>query len=435
MIAGEKSRLSPALFLSTWLIYALFSYPFPKEITYVEVLIGVMLMLFVGSRNAFVVLSLGGKFHADNRRGIKIPAWIYVVFMYWLVVPLMLALVYHWELRDVFRDLVPVLYLFFPVLLLPAMSTADYPWAAKLPWWISIGGIIFSIRYFFGVDLAPWEIGETYYIDDLNYLPYEPAVLYGIIFFTGMALIANQKNFVQRALTTIGLLCGSLICFTALGGIVQRAPLGLATIAILLLSFRAIKSSPFLVVVVAAAFVGVFWAFSAPLVGLFDLLQEKQAVEGLSAKFVEFTYIIENVSNSVGLILFGHGWGSTYYNAVLGGDVRFTHSLLSYSLFKVGLLGLASVVVTCSFLVFRAARSVGFSLFTDPAVLAGLSTIIIGLFFQPTYKVLTYGIVLLITILRARALIDARSRQRVFTGFGFSHRQINDVAAMQKNAK
>lgn len=403
-IPFKIAQLRFALFAGTWLIYALFSYPFPKAVSYIELLIGFMLVLFVGAFNILYMFYAvgGGGLIIRNQSVTTVPKWLYIIFMYWLIVPLAMATFHSWEIVDILRDLIPLFYLFLPVMMFQSLSTDGFPWRERLPWLIAFGGVIFSVRYFIILGIMPWKIGSQFLNDELNYMPYEPSVLYGLIFLMGSLLQANKANMLVKTLIVSGQLVGGILCFASLAGIVQRAPLGLAVISLSLLWMGARKKEPYRFMIVAIILAVFIFSFAEQFSSLYNLLEKKQSSEGAGAKGRELVGVIAASSESIVTILFGAGWGSLYFNPVLKGPVRFTHSLLSYSYFKVGFVGFLSLLLVLLYLAIKGARPFVLKLFGDPAVLAGISTILIGLLLQPTYKVLSYGLIILVTILRFR---------------------------------
>ena len=70
------------------------------------------------------------------------------------------GVVYGWDMTDIIRDLIPCVYLFVPLLLLPAMKRSTLNWLAILPWIISVMGVILSIRFYVVVQISLWKWAE-----------------------------------------------------------------------------------------------------------------------------------------------------------------------------------------------------------------------------------------------------------------------------------
>jgi hypothetical protein len=102
------------------------------------------------------------------------------------------------------------------------------------------------------------------------------------------------------------------------------------------------------------------------------------------------------VGDDLGTALFGLGWGALFADpAVRGSRVSFVHNMNGYYFLKTGVLGSIAVFFYVFYLLsrprIRALRNL-------PWLLAGAGSLIVGLVFQPSYKVLTYGLILLLPL-------------------------------------
>jgi O-antigen ligase len=133
--------------------------------------------------------------------------------------------------------------------------------------------------------------------------------------------------------------------------------------------------------------------------GAIELVINKTETVGLNKKDLEVRTVLYHIGQSPSLVLLGTGWGGVFDNPAIYANVKisFTHSLISYALLKTGLIGF---VLVCMYLLFIINRIVvNYDRKRLPVLLAGLPPLLIGLFFQPSYKTLMYGFVLLALIL------------------------------------
>ncbi|MGA7750995.1 MAG: hypothetical protein WCA63_12720, partial [Gallionella sp.] len=106
-----------AVFIVMILIYAFFSSSTPDEFGIPEAFIGLLLLVFVGSRVA--ILSLGGFL---LQRQNAVPSVAYWCFMVMMLVPSGWGLLVNGNtLSNYFRDAIPLLYLFLPIFFVPQM--------------------------------------------------------------------------------------------------------------------------------------------------------------------------------------------------------------------------------------------------------------------------------------------------------------------------
>lgn len=126
-----------------------------------------------------------------------------------------------------------------------------------------------------------------------------------------------------------------------------------------------------------------------------SLLFLKQQTMGTNGKAGEWFAVIKQISTSFEEFLFGIGWGGTFYNPILNYPTRFTHSMVSFYLLKTGVVGVAAL-----FLYVLVSVRVGITSaqVNDPDlrriyVLATIPPLLIGLLFQPSYKILSFALV------------------------------------------
>lgn len=380
--------------------YAIFSFPFPRNPGAVEVLIGLLLVMAVGWQGAST--AWGGVF-LRSRGGIGLKL-VSISFAWLLCVPLLVGVLMQWHVVDIIRDVIPLIYLYIPVLLLPFLLRSRLDWAWLLMWLLSIVGVIFSIRFFIITGAALSDIGRTSLFDDLLYLPYDPSVLFAGIFLPLMAIIRVKLSRPSSIFKSMIMLMGGLLSLAALAGVVQRAPLGLAVLAMLIFLLRMTRHSFWRSVVLALVIGVVVILAYEQITGIWELLLKKQALHGFNQKLEELIVIASGIGSSPINVLFGLGWGGLFRAPAYGGlAVSFTHSLPSYILLKTGILGVVMFIVFAGWVLRRYLRAMLRVWFDNterlPGLLAASASLMIGLLFQPTFKLLTYGVIVLALVL------------------------------------
>ncbi|WP_010272262.1 membrane protein [Paenibacillus senegalensis] len=379
------------------LVYAGFSVPFPANPGMVEAGIAVLLALFVTVPVSILVMA--GGFSVYERLGLA-PSWLHLGFFLLVWGQLFNGAVIHgWSVADMIRDLVPAIYIFLPLLLLPAMLRTSFSkWLKVLPYVISLAGVLLSLRFYMEVGIWPWELGGRHYFDNYLYLPYDPVVTFAGIFLPLMAVQSWNGRRPQRWLASLAMLTGGALALGSLMAVAQRAPLGLAAIGFVLYFFMLTYRSLGKMLVLLILAVSIGFLAQEQISSSIQLLSAKQEEVGANGKTEELKAVWSEVSRTPRTLLFGIGWGGLYESpAVEGQQVSFTHSALTFFLLKTGISGL---VFFMFYLLWVARNGCSqWSLKTMPVLLASLVPILIGLFFQVSYKTLSFGVVLTIICL------------------------------------
>ena len=182
-----------------------------------------------------------------------------------------------------------------------------------------------------------------------------------------------------------------------------RAYTGLFATAFFCASLTQIKKTGFYIRVLPFAALGLVFIWPH-IVSVVQLLWLKQQMMGTNGKAGEWIAVFSTISASPQTLLFGIGWGGTFENPILLNDTtRFTHSLLSFYLLKTGIMGLIALVLIFTALVLTVLKMFGpvrpLSLERLIVLFASIPVMIIGVLFEPTYKMLSYGIILSLLIL------------------------------------
>jgi len=370
------------------LLYGGFSSPFPDEYGISELLIGLLLI----SIGIFQLPSLAGIIFNVNYFSCSIP------FVWMLVVPTLVG-IFHWDVDDIIRDIVPLFYLFLPLIL--------FSWAEKISgigfvrsYLVSamvVGGGGFALRYFTSQGIGFGDLGTGLFLINLKYYSYDPLVTFAAIYGLLFALTLLKSSSMTKYPLVVTLAGISLLAVGSLGGIGQRAPLAILCVCLIIFIFKYAGRSSipawfsiFLLLAIIFYFRDIVFAF-------YSLLAEKTEIVGINGKFEEFELIIDILSDSWYGLLFGLGWGGVYYNPIIDGTVRFSHSIVGFYLLKTGLVGL---VIMSSYVYWLAKLYINVLLdawrsdVTQLPLLFAIGSAPIIALLQPTYKTLGFGLLL-----------------------------------------
>ncbi len=186
-----------------------------------------------------------------------------------------------------------------------------------------------------------------------------------------------------------------------LAAILQRGALILAFLVLWFVFLdRVIRSPKILMLGFLTALIG-FAVMGDTILDLVALIARKTAEVGDNARIAELQSVIDTMNDDPMRWLFGAGWGARIYTAASGyAHVRYTHMLLSYILFKAGLVGLGALTLYLT-LLFRRLRLASHH---DPALTAAvLPSLLLGLTLYPSFKMLCFGAMLSLIWATARA--------------------------------
>lgn len=385
------------LFGAVVALYALFSISTPQDFGWAEVLIGAVLVVLVGPYSAALSFGAFPRVHQTISERLA-----HVCFLGLLILPTLVFIVRKNRADDFVRDLIPLLYFFLPVMLLPHFKNNPAFWEKALVVGLCIIGISFSVRHFLieGVELA--DLGRAVIFGDLSYFPLNPAVLFSATFLLIFGL-SKLERWKPQGLVLIAL---GLIPFAAIVAVLLRGQIVLVLASVLLYVLFLAKRKAILWTLTLGAVCAVFLT-QAELVGaLADLIVHKSEDVGLlNARDLEFKAVWHNAAESSGQAVFGEGWGGLIDNPAAEAVVRFTHNLTLYAILKGGVFGLLFFGVYCVLSAIKAWRN--FRVARDPfhtaiAIAAG-NTLLIHFFLETGFKTLSLGLVLSLVWLINRA--------------------------------
>lgn len=223
----------------------------------------------------------------------------------------------------------------------------------------------------------------------------DPALLFAAIYLgcLGMSFVLIKP---RRGLLGLGALGGGGLCAYAFASLGMRAFSALLALSVALFVVHLIKYRRFPFWVLMGAALVLLLLFYDPLSALISQMWAKQQTEGLSGRHLEVFAVMDSIASSKDKLLFGVGWGGTFANPIYeAASTRYTHSLFTYWLLKTGIIGCLVMV----FFVFTLCRQldlrgVWVSGHRLAILLATISVVLIGLLFEPTYKMLSFGMVL-----------------------------------------
>ncbi|MCW2236935.1 hypothetical protein [Azospirillum canadense] len=377
-------------------LYGLFSAPAPSDIRMAEAGIGLLLLLAIGLRRPLYVATA----HAlrDPRLdGWETPAVLALAWLLW--VPVLRGVWVGWAPGDMLRDVVPLLYLFLPVLLVPLLDDDAELAVRRLRWGLMLAGAAFALRWWKQASWGFGAVGSRAMADGGVYLLNAPSVLFAAIALplTGIQM-ATRGGVAQR---TAGAVCLALgfLCLGALAGAVHRMALGLAAAAFLVVGVWRVRRAPLAVGLALLAVAGVVLAFPDMVVGALTQVAEKNRLAGANTRWEEAAAVVALTIADPGSFLFGQGWGALIANPAVGGwRVSYTHTLPTYALAKTGLLG---ALALSAYILALAPRALSALRCDPPLAWAVLPPLVMAFCVHTSFKYLDTGLLLTLLLLTA----------------------------------
>ncbi|MEI6558144.1 MAG: hypothetical protein WCO00_07025 [Rhodospirillaceae bacterium] len=392
-------------------VYGLASAPAPPEAGAAEIAIALLLIAATGLERPAAMASGRLLLHPEARRFETVGA---VVFVGLLWVPLLRGAALDWSGRDILRDLVPLLYLFLPVLLVAPLRVAGARAVGLLVTGLTLAGLAFALRWWTDAGWAFGAIGHRAMGEGPGYLLNSPAVQFAALWlpFSAIRLLwpavdaePRPGRLWLRLALPLPLIVAALLIGAALAGTVHRmALLMIAASGLGYLVWCARRTVwPLLVVLLGLAALLTLLP-GAPLPGALGMLVIKSQQVGVNERANEVAAVLDQTGRSWTSLLIGDGWGTLMANPAVGGwRVSYTHSFPSYLLLKTGLLGLLLMVcwlATLAPAALRLARR------DPPLAFAALPPLAGGLLVHTSFKYLCFG--LLLTLVTLAAELPAR---------------------------
>jgi hypothetical protein len=365
--------------------YGLFGVPAPGRFSWREMAVGGGLVLAIGVIRPILVAS-GAMLIEPRARTHDVVGT--AAFNYLLWVPLLRAGIHGSDVQDIVRDVVPLMFLFLPVLLMPT----DKAGRRVLVLGIAAVGVVFALRWW-GTGLAFGQVGRVVMPEGDGYLLNSPAVLFAAVWLPLLALDRLERRPGLLSLALASLLCGAaIVAGAALAGAVHRAALVMAALALGCLAATQARHKPLLptmmlaVLAVSAALAG------GQVVGAIEQVATKTQTYGLNERSAEAVAVLEQVGASWSDLLLGQGWGAMVRSPAVGGMwVSYTHSFATYMLVKTGLVG---CLVTLAYLASLVPGPLRLMQSDLPLAVALMPPLGLGLFAHTSFKYMCFGLLL-----------------------------------------
>ena len=396
------------LLIVTIITYAAFSDPTPDQISWAELLMGGCLVALVGPGRGLSIASGARLVLIEDEHVTRIRN---IAFVWLMLVPLVVGTMRSASATDLVRDLIPMLFLFLPLLVGETLESRDRrPVSVWLVRAASLGGLILALRHLLITQSSLEQIGEGFYSEHSLYLSTDSFVHFAAAYLLleGFQRLVSLR--LKSVVLAVGLILGGLFCLGVLALKGHRGPV-ILVIGVLFLFFVIAPGlgarMKFRVLAAGAAACIVAWlAYGDILLRLADLFLAKHEAVGISNRDAEFLAIVDIVFRDTFAAIFGLGFGSVYESPAASATVNFAHWIGGYVLLKAGLIGV--ILVILYFLTFFGSF---LRLLRRESVLAlGLiGPLLIGVTISGTYRFLSYGV--LLTILHIAAKTSDASSQ------------------------
>ncbi|MBY6265082.1 hypothetical protein EI613_24635 [Azospirillum sp. 412522] len=390
--AGRGAALSMAAGL---LLYGGLSVPAPPGLRWVEIAIGLLILASIGWRWPLAVVS-GHALRTPSENGWMPAAVAAAAWLLW--VPLLRGAALGWEAADILRDVVPLLYLFLPVFLVPVLRSGGQAAVRSLAGGVTLAGVLLALRWWRQAEWGFGAIGKRAMADGGVYLLNAPAVLFAAVALPAAVLsLLAVGGRVRHWIMAVPCAVGGLLCLGALAGAVHRTALGLAVLALAIIALWWVRRRPWLALPLLLGLVLLAVAGGDALLGAWQQAAEKTRLTGVNARWEEAAAVIDHAVSTPWTLLFGDGWGARFANPAVGGwRVGYTHTLGSYSLLKTGLFGVIALAAYLGAMVRPWSRLLA----ADPVLaLAVVPPLMMALCLHTSFKYLDTGVILSLMLL------------------------------------
>jgi hypothetical protein len=392
------------IFLLICGLFGFFSTPTPDSITIIEISIAFLLVVFISPINIInSIYSFSSKIYNGS--------WFALIVFILLINLTFIGFfngVYFREngIYDFVRDFIPILYLLIPFFLFSNIENSDELERDNLIKLVCIGLLIISMGYIYqfisGDNFNINAIGVSLILgDSLDNIMQDPSITFGLMYSFGMMIyFLDNKKLFNASLFIVP----QLLILTCLFASVLRAPIGLfIMLSLFFITKMLVSKKKYMILMSGSLLIPFLIVSNLDIIeSLFSLIVDKNDSVGLSGRDTEIMTVISSIENSYDLI-FGFGLGATLPDIHSYGSVRYTHNFFVFILMKFGLLGL----ITFCIVVYKSINVFIISiLFSNTntrnfiTMTATVAPLIISLFFEPMYKSLSFGLViLLITII------------------------------------
>ncbi|BAI71958.1 hypothetical protein AZL_013200 [Azospirillum sp. B510] len=387
---GGRGGIGALSMMAALFLYGGFSVPAPPSVRGAELSIGLLILLAVGWKAPLAVVS-GHALRAPSEAG-WMPAAV-AAFGWLLWVPLLRGAALGWEVTDILRDVVPLVFLFLPVLLVPALRGGGPVGTRALAAGLAVAGVLLALRWWRQADWEFAAIGRRAMADGGVYLLNAPSVLFAAVALPALAVSLLAIDGRMRSWpAAIACMAGGALCLGALAGAVHRTALGLAVLSLALIALWWISRRPWLALPLLLVLGVLVSVVGDELVGAWRQAAEKTRLTGVNARWEEGLAVIDHAVATPWTLMIGDGWGARIANPAVGGwRVGYTHTLAGYSLLKTGLLGMIALGVYLAALVRPWLRLMASD---PPLALAVAPPLLMSLCLHTSFKYLDTGVLL-----------------------------------------
>jgi hypothetical protein len=372
----------------------------------IEGVIALLLCAAVGLRRPWGLFCGGA---ADDPPWAKIGA-VCLLLLFWL--PLCRAAWMGRGAGEVLRDVAPLLFLFLPLALVPALRPAGRFGVMALAAALMLEGLFYSLRWWNHMGWGFGALGVRVLPDGGGYLLNAPSALFAAIAWPLTALWCLEKGGLRGLLGAVAALIAGALCVAAQLGAAHRLAVGFIVAAGLAAVWTRASRLPWLIPLLAVAVLTAAAVEGERLSGALFYVAEKTRLAGANARFEEAAAALSQAGDSAASALLGDGWGAEVENPAVGGwRVAYTHTFATYLLVKAGAVGLAAMLVWLGALSPAAGRLWR----ADPAwALAVLAPLLTAFTVHTSYKYLDTGVLLTLMVLAAGEKTPVReTRERV----------------------
>jgi hypothetical protein len=366
-------------------VYGLFGVPAPGRLSWREIAVGGGLVLASGVIRPLLV---GTGFMLIDQKARPHDVVGTAAFNYLLWVPLLRGALSGTDAEDIVRDIIPLIFLFLPVLLLVPTDSAGRRILAP---GLAAVGVVFALRWWWP-GMAFRQVGSFVMPEGDGYLLNSPTVLFAAVWLPLLALERMERRPGPLSFALTLLLCGTaFIAGSALAGAVHRAALTMAAVAVTSFAAWRAPRKPLLPMLLLAGLVA-FALVGGQLAGTIQQVAWKTETYGLNERSAEAAAVLEQVGESWSDLLLGQGWGALVRSPAVGGMwVSYTHSFATYMLLKTGLIGCLATLAYILSLVPASLRLMR----TDPSLAVALTAPLgLGLFAHTSFKYMCFGLLL-----------------------------------------
>jgi hypothetical protein len=382
-------------------VYGLVGLPAPGRLSWREIVVGGGLVLATGVIRPLAVVT--GLMLIDPRARHHDMVGT-AAFNYLLWVPLFRAAILGADADDIVRDVIPLMFLFLPVFLMPVGDAGR----RVLVLGMAMVGIAFALRWWWP-GLAFRQVGRLVLPEGDGYLLNSPAVLFAAVWLPLVALQRLERRPGLLSLALTPLLCGAaIVAGTALAGAVHRAALVMAALAVGGFAASQVRQKPLLATMLLASLSVSAVLADGQILGTIEQVASKTETYGWNERSAEAAAVLDQVGASWSDMLFGRGRGALVRSPAVGDMwVSYTHSFATYMLVKTGLLGCLATLAYIVSLVPALVRLMRFDL---PLAVALLPPLGLGLLAHTSFKYMCFG--LLLTLLNHEEIAVERTGER-----------------------